>query len=121
MPNKMPSKSPSHETAVSSTSVMAARLVWMMLGPLVLALIFMGIVKAGSGWATLLDLLWFAVVGLMIFCRWWEQRSGQATLATGEPATWEDFRHYVRFLAPIALGAWLAANLIGNHFLSDFG
>jgi hypothetical protein len=37
---------------------------------------------------------------------------------TGEPATVQHFKRYVRTLLPLAVGVWAAANVVGNHLLT---
>lgn len=105
------------DPTITRFSVLVARVTWFFVGPLALLLLLIGIVNVGSGWATALDVLFFCFVGLMVWCRWVEQRSGQATTVYGEPATPEHFRRYVRTLLPSAAGAWLVANLLGNHIV----
>jgi hypothetical protein len=57
------------------------------------------------------------VIALMIGGRWIEQGSGAAMTATGQPASMEHFRRYVRVLLPVALVVWLVLNVLGNHIL----
>jgi ABC-type polysaccharide/polyol phosphate export permease len=109
---------PLDNRAITRLSVAAARVVWFFLGPFSLMLILYGIVTMGSGWATGLDAAFFVIVGLMVYCRWIEQRSGQAITVEGKPATWDDFRRYVKVLLPLAVAAWVVANALGNHILT---
>jgi len=106
---------------VTRMRVVVARVTWMMIGPLVLLVLLLSILKAGSGWATGLDAAFLAVVAAMIAGRWYELRSGQAATSDGRPATWDDFRRYVLILLPSAAAAWAVANLIGNHLLNTAG
>ena len=107
----------SERVVVNNSAVLGARITWFFVGPFILFLILINIVRAGTGWLTALDAAYFVVLAAMIFCRWYEQRSGQGTTTTGEPATWEDFRRYALVLPPLAIGAWILANAIGNHML----
>jgi hypothetical protein len=94
----------------------------MLYGPFILFLILISIVRLGTGWLTALDAAYFVVVAAMILCRWFDQRSGQASTTTGAPATWADFRRYALLLPPLAIGAWVLANVLGNHwFHGDAG
>jgi hypothetical protein len=102
---------------VTGMTPLVARVVWFFLGPMVLLVTLWGILSQGSGWITLLDGFYLVIVVLMIGARWVEQRSGQATTAMGERATWADFRRYATLLVPLAAGAWIAANAVGNHLL----
>lgn len=104
-----------------TVSGLLARTTWLLAGPFALLVTLYGIVNTSSGWVTTLDAVFFVIVGLMIGCRWAEQRSGQGTSAYGEPSTWADFQRYVKALVPLALGAWMVANVLGNHILSSGG
>jgi len=100
---------------VTSAWLLGMRAVWMFLGPMALVIVSLGIVNSSTGWLTALDAGYFAFIALMIGCRWVEQKSGQATTATGEPATWSDFNRYVAALVPLAVVVWIVLNVIGNH------
>jgi len=77
-----------------------------------------GVQPSGSaGWLPLWDLLFLLIIPGLIVSRWVEQRSGAATTITGEPATPAHLRRYTRVVVPVALAAWLAANIVGNHLL----
>lgn len=115
-PDSFPSWEPPPPTGFK---LLFVRLLWFLVGPMVLLILSAEILRVGAGWLTLLDLAYFAVTGLMIWGRWVEQCSGNATLATGEPATWAHFRRYVTYLVPIAAAIWLAANGVGNHVLEE--
>jgi hypothetical protein len=103
----------------ASFTVLFGRLLWFIGGPMVLFMLSAEILRGGTGWLTVLDLAYLAVTALMIWGRWVEQRSGNAKLATGEPATWAHFRRYVTYLVPIAAAFWVAANGVGNHVLKE--
>jgi len=107
-----PNRTPPAPPEISSIGVLAARVVWMLLGPLALLVLAYGIVRAGPGWRTAWDAVFLLVVALMIAARWFEQRSGTATTVTGEPASPAHFRRYVRVLVPVAAVVWVAANLL---------
>lgn len=93
------------------------RLMWMALGPILSVVMLHAIVTRG-GWLTVFDAVFAVVVALMVLGRWAEQRSGAAMTATGEPAGEGHFSRYVRVLLPLAIGVWLAANVLGNHILA---
>lgn len=111
---------PASPPPVTRFTPLVARMLWFFFGPMVLVLTLWGILSAGSGWITALDALYLAVVLAMIGARWVEQQSGQATTGMGNPSTWRDFRRYAFGLLPLAAGAWVAANLVGNHLLDVF-
>ena len=100
---------------INSFSVLGARLTWVLVGPLALVAITIGIVRTGSGWLTGLDLAFAVAIALMLVGRWFEQRSGSATTLTGEPATYEQCKHYMVALIPAAAAIWIIANVVGNH------
>ncbi len=108
--------SPKATPVITSFGVLFAHITWFFLGPLALFLTLFCIAKVGTGWATVLDATFFVLVGLVVWCRWYDQRSGQATNCYGEPATWADCRRYMIVLPAVAIAAWIIANVIGNHF-----
>jgi len=111
-------KKSEHDQEITSVGSALTRIAWLFVGPVALCLLLFGIANTGSGWATVLDLVYFVVFGLTIFCRWSEQRSGKAMTAYGdEPSTWGHFRRYVKVIVPVGMAAWIVANAIGNHFL----
>ena len=103
---------------ISSGTVLLGRMVWVMIGPGALLFIVYAIVTSAGGWFGAADAAYGAVVALMVGGRWIEQRSGAAMTVTGERATVEHFKRYVRILLPGAAGVWVAANVLGNHFLT---
>jgi hypothetical protein len=61
--------------------------------------------------------VFFVLVGLMACCRWLDQRSGQGTTINGA-FTLANFRRYAVLMPTVAGAAWIAANVIGNYFLT---
>ncbi len=88
---------------------------WCLAGPMVLFVTLFGIVNSGSGWLTVLDAVYLVTVALILGCRWLEQRSGRGMTLYGQPSTWKDFRRYAVGLVILTFGAWVVANLLGNH------
>lgn len=88
------------------------RLLWMLLGPLAVALCAFGLVQGGLtfGW---LDLLYAVAVGLLPLGRWLEFRGGHAKTSTGEPATVADLRRYSVLVPTVGLLVWAAAKGAG--------
>ena len=103
---------------ISSWSVLFGRIMWFIIGPAILMGTTYGIVTRGSGWVSGLSATYLITVALMVLGRWKEQRSGCATLATGETATCDHFRRYIRLLLPLAGVVWVVANILGNHILN---
>lgn len=116
--DEIPAETADPRREITSGGLILARITWLFVGPVALCLLLVGIVNAGSGWATVLDAVFFVLLGLIVLCRWTEQRSGKALTAYGdEPSTWAHFRRFVTAFVPLALGAWVVANVIGNHIL----
>ena len=55
------------------------RLYWMMLGPLLLALLAYVVIKTGNGWLTGADIGFLAVLAGLLLARWLEFRGGNDT------------------------------------------
>ncbi len=108
--------SPREVVVITSVKVLVAHVTWFFAGPFILFLILINIVRLGTGWLTALDAAFFVVVAAMLLGRWIDQRSGQGTTTTGEPSTWDDFRRYALLMPPVATGAWILANALGNHW-----
>jgi hypothetical protein len=103
---------------ISSFKVLGARLTWAVLGPLALLATAWVLASRRKTWLTGLDLLFAAIVGLMILGRRVEQRSGAATTLTGEPATEAQCQRYTVGVLVIAALAWLAAKVLANYVLT---
>jgi len=106
-------------TPTTSSAAVFGRLFWMMLGPLTLGVTIYYILTSGTGWRTVADILFFAILGGMILGRWLEFLGGTPQTSTGEPATPKDLRRYVLLLVIAGPIVWLLANVIGNHLLSQ--
>jgi hypothetical protein len=91
--------------ALTSAPAFFGRLAWMIVGP----------------FAQPIDLIYFLVLGGMVLGRWLEFRYSQPLTATGEPATAADLRRYTWVLGILGLGAWIAANLVGNQVVGGLG
>jgi hypothetical protein len=104
----------------TQTSFLAflGRLMWVMVGPLVLAIATLLIATRGGGWLTGLDVAYLAVLAGMFLGRWLEFQGGSPQTAEGQPATAADLRNYVVFGVVIGLGVWAVANVVGNHVLN---
>ena len=102
----------------NSLFVMFSRVYWMAIGPAILVLLALNIINRGNGWFTPVDFAFLALLGVLLLARWIEFRGGDPHTSTGEPATPEDLRRYALYAILIGLGAWVVANLIGNHLLA---
>ena len=106
-----------NDKEMRSLSAVFGRVLWMMLGPLILVLLTFVIVSTGSGWLTWADIAFVGVLASMLLARWVEFQRGHPQTATGEPATPTDLRRYVRTILPVGATVWFLANLMGNHLL----
>ena len=106
---------------LSSTPAFFGRLSWMIVGPFALAIVALSIAERRDGWFALLDLIYFLILGGMLLGRWLEYRYSEPLTATGEPATVADLRRYALALGLLGLGAWVAANLVGNQAFRVLG
>ena len=93
------------------------RLFWMMVGPIALVMATYFIVSSGNGWTTAADLLFFVILGGMIFGRWLEFRGGSPETQTGESATAADLRRYILTVVIAGPVVWIVANILGNYVL----
>lgn len=105
------------ESGTNTLGVVVSRLTWMLIGPLVLFLTTYFILTSGTGWRTVADVVFFVALGAMMLGRWIEFRRGAPQTATGEPATPAHLRRYIAALAIGGPLVWIAANVVGNHFL----
>jgi hypothetical protein len=106
---------------MTSAPAFFGRLTWMILGPFALALCTMGIAQRGSGWLSLLDLIYVFVACAMFVGRLTEFRYGRPLTATGEPATAVDLRRYTLVLSSLGVGLWVVAKLVANHSIRILG
>jgi hypothetical protein len=102
----------------SSFADLLARIFWMMIGPLCLALLAFTIIRIGSGWLTWADMAYMAVLWGMLLARWLEFRGGNPRTGDGQPATPVHLRRYVKSAIPLGIGMWFVANVLGNHLLN---
>jgi hypothetical protein len=105
------------QVEITSMAVLATHVIWLFFGPSFLMLLLLAMAQSATGWFSGLDFAYFAIVGLMVFARWFEQRSGQAVTVMGEVSLWRHFRLYAISL-PLTAGAlWILANVIGNYIV----
>jgi hypothetical protein len=96
----------------SSGFVQLGRIVWIALGPAVLAISAMYIVESGASWRSPASVFYFATLAVIIFGRWVEARSGHPLDSFGEPATPKDFHRHVVLVLLIGVAIWVLANAI---------
>lgn len=100
------------------SSAALARVYWMLLGPMALALAAFSIVKAGPGWLNPADIAYFALLAAVLAARCLEFRAGSPQTAEGEPATPADLRRYLIATSVIGLAIWVFLNLLANLWLA---
>jgi hypothetical protein len=96
---------------------LVGRLTWLLIGPMALVFLAIGIVRAGTGWLTALDIAFFLILAAMCLGRWLEFRGGNPRTPSGEPAAPPILRRYVLLALTLGTGVWVAANFLGNHVL----
>lgn len=96
---------------------LVGRLMWFVIGPIVLVLLTALIIISGSGWLTPYDFAFYVTVALMVAGRWIEVRSGYGRTVQCYHATPQHFRRYLARLVPWAVLIWATANYLGNHLL----
>lgn len=94
-----------------------ARMFWMFPGPMLLLMLAYQIASKGGGWFTVIDAVFFTVLGALLLARWAEFRGGSPQTAEGEPATLAHLRRYVIAAGALGLVVWVIANAIGNQLL----
>jgi hypothetical protein len=99
----------STEPAIS-TPLFLMHLLWLFFGPLGLMALLQGIGHSAMGFGPL-DCAYFALAGIMIFARWFDQRSGQCMTVAGERSTWKQFRQFAFGLSAAAVTIWIIAKL----------
>jgi hypothetical protein len=90
------------------------RVIWVVLGPMIMALTTSHIVLNGTGWHTPADYVFFAILGVMILGRWFEVLGRVPLTSVDEPATRRDFFRYAAVVLVAGLTIWIFANTLGN-------
>lgn len=90
------------------------RLVWMLLGNFVLAIILIAIAQGSleDGWISRLDLAFWAVTAAMIAVRYADIRYFQGRTADNKPADLSHWKKYSLSLVGIAAAAWATAKFL---------
>lgn len=114
VPRKHP---PQPEAEITSLSLLLARMIWVIGGPMVLFVVLATTFTRDGGWFTGMDAFYAIVVVLILACRWIEQRSGHAKTASGEPSSAQNFRNYCIGMIFGSAGAWAVTKLIVLYVL----
>ncbi len=106
---------------LTSFPALLGRVYWMIVGPFALAICAICITEQHDGWLSVLDLVFWALLGAMILARWLEFRHSQPLTAMGEPATIADLRRYALVLGILGVAAWITGNMVGNQSIRSLG
>lgn len=96
-------------TPSGSMWTLSARVFWMLLGPLLLALALYQVITAPEGGFRSADAVYLALVAALPAARWIEFQGGDPRLATGEPATRGHLRTYALRAILGGLWVWISA------------
>ena len=107
----MPEVAPTDPKYDSLFQLIAQRMYWFFIGPMILILLLLGIVNDEKGQRGVLTILSLIALALMIASRWYEIQSGKAVTADGQPANWGHFWKYTGITLAVGLAAIVAANL----------
>jgi hypothetical protein len=99
----------------TSTVFVLTRLYWMMLGPFLLAIMALAMIRGDGEWFSPSSVSYLVFLAGLPLARWWELRTGNAKNSAGEPATAHDIRKYAVIVAIAGLAVWAAALAIGNY------
>jgi hypothetical protein len=91
-----------------------ARLYWMLLGNAVLSLIAFRIAQRGPERTWITDVAFWTVVASLVLVRYLDIARLGGTTASGEPASFRDWRQYSWRLLLIALAVWIVAHALGG-------
>jgi hypothetical protein len=107
-----------NEAKRSSPLLGVLRVFWMVIGPAALAMLCFDLTKKGGGWMTGPDVAYLTTLALMLAARVLDFRSGNAMTTYGEPLTAVGLTRYLVVAGGLGLAAWVAANVVGNHWLT---
>lgn len=94
-----------------------ARITWMMIGPLAIAMAAYRVWSSGGGWVTATNQAYFIALAITLLGRVLEFCGGNPQRATGEPATSSDLRTYIAGVIVVGLLLWLTVNVLGTYAL----
>ena len=97
---------------VTSGLLVITRSYWMMLGPAFLFILAFQITRGDIGWFSIVDGVFFVMLGGILIARWYEFYKGQPLDSFGEPAKPGELRGFVVRTLLIGLGVWIVAKLV---------
>ncbi len=97
---------------------LVSRVYWIMLGPLLLVLMAVLIIKTGNGWLTGPDFAFLILLAALLFARWLEFQGDNPQTADGQPANASHLRRFLFGAVALGFGGWVAANVIGNYVMT---
>ncbi|MBI4403466.1 MAG: hypothetical protein HY537_04860 [Deltaproteobacteria bacterium] len=110
----MESENGSKHRPISRFSDLLLHLTWIALGPIGLVAVSMVIVSSNPPRLSALNGIYFLILAIMVFARWFGIHLGAGVTSTGAPANWTHFRRYTFVLVPAAVLLWLAVNYLGK-------
>ena len=102
-------------SSVPTTDSGVSRLIWCLIGPMMLLVLAIMIAEKKGGWLGGSSLAYLLVLGGTALARWRDYRSGNSLTADGEPTTAAHLRSYFLTIPPLGLAVWLAANWLGTR------
>lgn len=117
VPETPPIKQPD-EAEYDSPLLLLTRLYWLALGPIFAMFSLIAVARTSAGWLTVIDGVYFVLLGLLPLSRWLEFRLGKLETSAGKPATGTDLRNYVLLVAIGGAVAWAVAKLISNYLIA---
>jgi hypothetical protein len=91
------------------------RLIWFMVGPMVLLVLTLLITEKRGGWTGPASLAFLVVLAVTILAWWLDLRGGDARTAEGKPATAAHILRFTIAASLIGIVVWCLANLIGSR------
>lgn len=106
-----------NEPQLTSMSMLFVRLAWAIVGPGAMFVTLLKIAEGGTGWTTVLDLVFFVFLALTVAARWFDYFYGVGRTMSGDIATPVSMRRYTAIVCALGLLAWIVGNVLGNHVL----
>lgn len=107
----MKSDHPTQSKQATSVGVVAARVLWMLIGPLSLTSVAIIIMETGYGWFAIRSILYLVALAVTIVARWLDP-----VTSDGELTTPSQRRFTATWTLIAGLVGWAAANVIGSHW-----